>query len=77
MELLQSLNIWAVLLAALQVETVLCGAFLGLVIGMGFVFTLAGTTGLFASTPFKLHLIDNGYHVVGLTIAGAILGWVL
>lgn len=65
----------ALFLAALQVETVLCSAFLGLAIGMGFVFSLAGTTGLFAGTSFKLHLIDNGYHVVGLTVAGAILGW--
>lgn len=64
-------------LAALQVETVFCGAMLGLAIGMGFVFSLAGTTGLFAGTAIKLHLIDNGYHVVGLTIAGAILAWFL
>lgn len=76
LQLIATLSL-ALFLSALQVETVLCGALLGLAIGLGFIFTLAGTTGLFAGTSFKLHLIDNGYHVAGLTIAGAILGWYL
>lgn len=62
-------------LAAMDVETASNGALIGLGAGAGFLFTLSGTTGIFSETPLKLHLIDNGYHVVGLTIAGMIIGW--
>lgn len=50
------------------------GALIGFGAGAGFVFTLAGTTGIFSEVPMKLHLLDNGYHVVGLVLAGLVLG---
>jgi hypothetical protein len=51
------------------------GALIGFGAGAGFVFTLAGTTGIFSEVPMKLHFLDNGYHVVGLVLAGLVLGW--
>ncbi|MEX2600062.1 MAG: DUF1761 domain-containing protein [Balneolaceae bacterium] len=65
----------AVFLAAVDINTLLHGALVGLGAGFGFVFTLAGTTGLFADNKLGLHLIDNGYHVIGLALAGAIIGY--
>lgn len=50
------------------------GALIGFGAGAGFVFTLAGTTGIFSEVPMKLHFLDNGYHVVGLVLAGLVLG---
>lgn len=61
-------------LSALGISTAIHGAMIGFGAATGFVFTLAGTTGLFSDNKLGLHLIDNGYHIVGLTIAGAILG---
>ncbi len=65
----------ALFILAMGVYTGIEGAIVGFGAGAGIVFTLAGTTGLFSDTKLGLHFIDNGYHVVGLTIAGAILGW--
>jgi hypothetical protein len=65
----------ALFILAMGVYTGVEGAIVGFGAGAGIVFTLAGTTGLFSGTKPGLHFIDNGYHVVGLTIAGAILGW--
>lgn len=65
----------ALFLSAMDIHTATGGAIAGFGAGTGLVFTLTGTTGLFSSTPLKLHFIDNGYHVVGLTLAGLILGW--
>jgi len=64
----------ALFLSAMEIDTALSGGVIGLGAGAGLVFTLAGTTGIFSETPLKLHFIDNGYHVIGLTVAGAILG---
>lgn len=64
----------AMFIQALGIESALNGAIIGFGAGAGFVFTLAGTTGLFSDVKLGLHLIDNGYHVVGLIIAGVILG---
>jgi hypothetical protein len=50
------------------------GAGLGGFVGLGFVATAFGSTYLFGQKPFKLYLIDAGFQVVGLTIAGTILG---
>lgn len=61
-------------LGAIGISTALHGAMIGFGAAMGFVFTLAGTTGLFSDNKLGLHFIDNGYHVAGLTLAGAILG---
>ncbi len=65
----------ALFILAMGVYTGIEGAIVGFGAGAGIVFTLAGTTGLFSDAKLGLHFIDNGYHVVGLTIAGAILGW--
>ncbi|MEX0646434.1 MAG: DUF1761 domain-containing protein [Balneolaceae bacterium] len=65
----------ALFLSAMGVQSALNGAFVGFGAGAGFVFTLAGSTGIFSDVKLKLHFIDHGYHVVGLTLAGLILGW--
>lgn len=65
----------AIFMNAMDVITLSKGTLAGFGAGAGFVFTLAGTTGLFSDNKLGLHFIDNGYHVVGLTIAGAILGF--
>ena len=65
----------ATFITAMQVDGALGGAVIGFGAGAGLVFTTAGTTGLFSYTSLGLHLVDNGYHVVGLTIAGLIIGW--
>lgn len=64
----------ATFLQAMELDTFWHGAMMGFGTGVGIVYTLTGTTSLFSDTKFALHAIDNGYHVVGLTVAGAILG---
>lgn len=65
----------ALFITAMGIVQASQGAVVGFGAGAGILFTLAGTTGIFSDTPLKLHLIDNGYHVIGLTLAGLILGW--
>jgi hypothetical protein len=65
----------ALFIEALGVEGAVNGGMIGFFAGAGFVFSLSGATGLFSEVPLKLHLIDNGYHVAGLTLAGFIIGW--
>lgn len=62
-------------ITAMAINTALNGAIIGFGAGAGILYTLSGTTGIFSETPFKLHLIDNGYHLVGLTLSGLIIGW--
>lgn len=62
-------------MTAMAIDTVLNGAIIGFGAGAGILFTLSGTTGIFSETPFKLHLINNGYHIIGLTLSGLIIGW--
>jgi len=50
------------------------GACIGATAGIGFVATAYASNYLFGQKPLKLYFIDAGYHIVGLTIAGAILG---
>ncbi len=64
----------AVFIAMMGIGTAAGGAFIGIAAGAGLIFTLTGNTALFADVPPGLHLIDNGYHVIALTIAGTILG---
>ncbi len=64
----------ACIIGAFQVNSIVYGALTGLLVGVSFVFTSTGTSYLFAGRPFKLTLIDAGYPVVALTVAGAILG---
>lgn len=65
----------AMFITALGVNSAGNGALIGFGAGAGFVFSLAGTTGIFTNIPMKLHFLDNGYHVVGLVLAGLVLGW--
>lgn len=62
-------------ITAMAIDTALNGAIIGFGAGAGILYTLSGTTGLFSEISCKLHLIDNGYHVVGLTLSGLIIGW--
>ncbi|MCG2589311.1 DUF1761 domain-containing protein [Rhodohalobacter sulfatireducens] len=64
----------AMFITALGVDGAGNGALIGFGAGAGFVFSLAGATGIFTDIPMKLHFLDNGYHVVGLVLAGIILG---
>lgn len=65
----------ALFIEGLGIDDALNGALIGFFASAGFVFSLAGATGLFSEVPLKLHFIDNGYHVVGLTLAGLVIGW--
>ena len=64
----------AIFFAAMNIHTPMLGVIAGFGAGAGILFTTTGTTGLFSDTPLKLHFIDNGYHVLGLTFSGLILG---
>jgi hypothetical protein len=64
----------ALFIKAMNIEIGLHGLIVGFGAGAGLVFTLAGTTGIFSDVKMKLHFIDNGYHVAGLSISGMILG---
>jgi hypothetical protein len=50
------------------------GAYLGLKLWLGFAFTTALVNHSFQQGSRKLFAIDQGYHVVGIVLAGAILG---
>jgi hypothetical protein len=65
----------ALFMTAMNIDTAVNGAIIGFGAGAGILFTLAGTTGIFTELKMKLHFLDSGYHVVGLTISGLIIGW--
>lgn len=65
----------ALFIEGLGIDGALNGALIGFFTSAGFIFSLTGTTGLFSEVPLKLHFIDNGYHVMGLTLAGLVIGW--
>lgn len=50
------------------------GMIAGSLAGVGWVVPSLATTYLFGRKPFKLILIDCGYHVVSFVVMGAILG---
>jgi hypothetical protein len=64
----------ALFITAMGVESAVHGALVGFGAGAGILFSLAGTTGIFTELKIQLHFLDSGYHVIGLTIAGIILG---
>jgi hypothetical protein len=64
----------AVVLANATVGGVGGGAALGALLGVGIWFALLSVTFMFEGRRPALFLIDGGYHVLALTIAGAILG---
>lgn len=65
----------ALFIAAMEIAGPVNGAIIGFGAGAGILFSLAGTTGIFSELKLPLHFINSGYHVVGLTIAGLIIGW--
>ena len=54
-------------------KTIVDGALVGLVAGIGFVATTFGAAYLFAGRPRSLYFIDAGYQIVALIIIGAVL----
>ena len=50
------------------------GLLLGLIVGIGFVATSHASHYSFQGRPLKLYLINTGYPVLMLAIAGSILG---
>jgi hypothetical protein len=68
----------ALLAGAIGVATLNDGIVLGLVVGIGFAVPLLLTTAAFEfkkPQQWTWGLIDGSYHAVGLTIAGAIIGF--
>jgi hypothetical protein len=51
------------------------GAATGFAAGAGWVAASFGISYLFEQRPFKLWLINGGYHTLQFTLYGAILGW--
>ncbi len=64
----------ALFINAAGMGTLAGGATTGLLAGLGFLATFAGSNYLFSNRPFQLYLIDIGYPVLSLVIAGALLG---
>ena len=62
------------ILGEMNVSSWMKGAFVGLAIGFAFVFLHDMTGNLFAERPYGLSWITGGYDMVGLALAGAILG---
>ena len=71
-ELIAALVVGYVVTAA-SVSGIGSGLVVGLLLGLGFVATSIGVTFLYENRPLNLFLIDAGYHIVGITIAGVIL----
>ena len=64
----------SLLIDATLMTTVSGGITLGIATALGFSCTAFASNYLFNQKPLKLYVIDCGYQVVCLTIAGAILG---
>lgn len=58
----------------LGVNDTLTGVQYGLWIGVGFIATTLADSVLFERKPVQLYLINAGYHMVSMTVIGAILG---
>ncbi|MEK6935014.1 MAG: DUF1761 domain-containing protein [Nanoarchaeota archaeon] len=67
----------AYILDFLKVSTVGNGVMIGVMVWLGFIATTTLGVVLWEGKPFKLYLLNNGYHLVSLVVMGAILGaWV-
>ena len=64
----------ALFINATQMTTLLGGAGVGLLAGLGFVAPSFGANYIFGRRPLSLYLIDAGYQIVSLMIGGIILG---
>lgn len=63
----------AYVMSQVGIVDVLGGAYLGAVLGVGFVATTALINSVFQGFNRNLFLIDHCYHVLGIILAGAIL----
>jgi hypothetical protein len=63
----------SILIAVTHIETLAGGAKLGFLVGSGFIAATLGMNYLYANRPFKLFLIDSGYHLVGTILIGSLL----
>ncbi len=57
-----------------EVDDLVNGALVGLLVWLGFVVTVLAVTNYFGGRPAKLWVINSGYQLVSLVIMGAILG---
>jgi Protein of unknown function (DUF1761) len=57
-----------------EVDDLVNGALVGLLVWVGFVATVLAVTTYFGGRPAKLWLINAGYQLVALVVMGAILG---
>jgi hypothetical protein len=64
----------ALLVANTGVTGALDGATLGALVGIGIWFALLSVTFMYEQRRPALFLIDGGYHVLALTVAGLVLG---
>ena len=64
----------AIVVQATGAENLAEGLFLGLIAGIGFVATSQAAHYSFEGRPLKLYLINMGYPVLMLAIAGSLLG---
>ena len=64
----------ALFIAGRKSDSMLKGAYSGLLLGAGVVATSMLTSYLFEQRPMQLYLINAGYFLVGLMAMGAVLG---
>ncbi len=63
----------AILIHLISIQVVSAAVKLGLLIGIGFIFTTFLTNTLFEKKSSKLLMINSGYHILGCIIASSIL----
>ncbi len=64
----------AILLELISTYDVVVGMFTGLIIGVGFIFVIGFYDVIYEDKNAKAWVVDAGYHLVALIIAGLILG---
>jgi hypothetical protein len=68
----------AILLDLIGTYNIITGLLVSLIVGIGFILTIGLYDVLYEDKNFKAYIIDAGYHIVALLIAGVILGlWVV
>ncbi|MFX0186205.1 MAG: DUF1761 domain-containing protein [Candidatus Hodarchaeota archaeon] len=65
----------ALLLEIIGTYNIFIGILVALVVGIGFVLTIGFYDVSYENKNIKVYLIDAGYHIVALIIAGLILGF--
>jgi Protein of unknown function (DUF1761) len=66
--------ILAYLISALSFNTIIQGATLGLIVGIGFSATITIGVVLWEGRPWKLYLLNNAYQISSFICMGAIIG---